>query len=377
MDGPQRILLVDDDPDIVAIYQELLRRLPSAPEVCTADSGPRALGLLESEPFSVLIIDLGLPKMDGFEVITLARRRLPDLPVVVLTGLSDGELPERAASLGVQLFQQKASSSEELKSFLKQVDALLMRVGQVRRPATTADRSPASGPRPERDRSRALYPFIMGGLLHNAMNTLASLNGQLELAARVQSPAAPDPKSAARLRASVSHLGAFLRLMQHISQGFYAPAPEAAPVEEIRRFVQAFPEQEPDIAFDLRVDPAIDGVAIPAGLLTFVVGELLKNATAACRQRPASRVSLSVCDDPREQLVSIECTDNGRGFPLELVSAVCEERLRAPAPPAAGGYGLYLVNELATRLKGQLLVSNLESGGARVHVLLPYHLNAD
>ena len=60
-----KILLVDDDPDVLEIYRDLLAALPSKPEVFTAPSGSRALTLLKAEAFRLLICDLVMPKMDA------------------------------------------------------------------------------------------------------------------------------------------------------------------------------------------------------------------------------------------------------------------------------------------------------------------------
>ena len=59
-----KILLLDDDHELVELYREMLGRLPSQPEIFTATSGARAIALLESQPFSLLISDLNMPKMD-------------------------------------------------------------------------------------------------------------------------------------------------------------------------------------------------------------------------------------------------------------------------------------------------------------------------
>ena len=47
-----KILLLDDDEQLLELYQELLQHLPSQPEVRVSNSGARAIALLESEPFT-------------------------------------------------------------------------------------------------------------------------------------------------------------------------------------------------------------------------------------------------------------------------------------------------------------------------------------
>ena len=64
-----KILLLDDDPEVLDLYQEMLLGLSSEPEVHISTSGARAMSILESGQFNVLICDLKMPKMDGLQVI--------------------------------------------------------------------------------------------------------------------------------------------------------------------------------------------------------------------------------------------------------------------------------------------------------------------
>ena len=58
MENSHKILLLDDDPDLLAMYREILAQLPSQPSIFTATSGARAMAMLESEQFRLLISDL-------------------------------------------------------------------------------------------------------------------------------------------------------------------------------------------------------------------------------------------------------------------------------------------------------------------------------
>src|SRR6185503_12759529 len=73
-----KILLVDDDKDLLDLYQEMLSQLPSKPEIATSTSGARALAMLDNEPCSVLVCDLNMPKMDGLQVLSIVRRKFPE-----------------------------------------------------------------------------------------------------------------------------------------------------------------------------------------------------------------------------------------------------------------------------------------------------------
>jgi CheY-like chemotaxis protein len=123
----QKILLLDDDEKMLDLYQELLKQLPSKPEVHVSNSGARAIAMLESEPFTLLITDLRMPKMDGLQVLAIVRRKFPHLRIIVLTGVLDEEYRSRAYAQGVEMFWQKPGSSEEIKLFQDCIESLLGR----------------------------------------------------------------------------------------------------------------------------------------------------------------------------------------------------------------------------------------------------------
>ncbi|MBE0545307.1 MAG: response regulator [Verrucomicrobia bacterium] len=127
METRHKILLLDDDPDLLDVYREILGQLPSRPEIRTASSGARAIAMLEGEPFSLLITDLKMPKMDGLQVLSIVRRKHPELRTVVLTSVAEEQFRSRVYALGVDLFWQKPGSEEEIKLFLDCIESLLGR----------------------------------------------------------------------------------------------------------------------------------------------------------------------------------------------------------------------------------------------------------
>src|SRR6266404_1181230 len=127
MDTRHKILLLDDDPDLLDLYREILSQLPSQPEIHTATSGTRAIALLEAEAFRLLICDLKMPKMDGLQVLSIVRRKHPELRTVVLTSVLDEQFRSRVYALGVDLFWQKPTTDEETRMFLECLESLLGR----------------------------------------------------------------------------------------------------------------------------------------------------------------------------------------------------------------------------------------------------------
>lgn len=132
MPAQPKILLLDDDQDFLDLYREMLsQHLPSMPEVRAANSGGRALSLLESEQFNILIVDLNLPKMDGLQVVTIARRKYPQLRLVVLTGIRDEQFRTRAYALGVDQYWIKPETDQEMGLFMESIDSLISREAQA------------------------------------------------------------------------------------------------------------------------------------------------------------------------------------------------------------------------------------------------------
>lgn len=131
MPAQPTILLLDDDQDFLDLYREMLgQHLPSMPEVRIANSGARALSILDSEQFNLLIADLNMPKMDGLQVLTIARRKFPHLRLVVLTGIRDEQFRTRAYALGVDQYWLKPETDQEMGLFMESMESLISRESQ-------------------------------------------------------------------------------------------------------------------------------------------------------------------------------------------------------------------------------------------------------
>ena len=131
MASQNRILLLDDDEQMLELFQALLEELPSHPEVQACNSGARAIATLESEPFNLLITDLRMPQMDGLQVLSIVRRKFPQLRIVVLTGVVDEEFRSRAYAQGVEMFWQKPGTVADIQLFQDCIESMLDRPNQT------------------------------------------------------------------------------------------------------------------------------------------------------------------------------------------------------------------------------------------------------
>jgi CheY-like chemotaxis protein len=79
-----RILVVDDDAAVQTTIRLLLER--AGHSVVTASDGPKGLALCRSEDFDLLLLDVFMPGMDGFETMRMVRQQQPKLPIIVISG---------------------------------------------------------------------------------------------------------------------------------------------------------------------------------------------------------------------------------------------------------------------------------------------------
>lgn len=114
---PTRILVVDDEKPI----RRFLRTSLTAQgyQVLEAEDGQEALKLVRRNSVDLVVLDLGLPNMDGFEVIRQLRAQGSSLPVIVLSARSDEIGKVHALDIGADDFVTKPFGMEELMARIR------------------------------------------------------------------------------------------------------------------------------------------------------------------------------------------------------------------------------------------------------------------
>jgi len=112
------ILVVDDEPKIVQLLRDYLER--AGFRVLTAPNGKTALALAHSEKPDMIILDLGLPEMDGLDV-TRTLRKASNVPILMLTARSDETDKLIGLELGADDYITKPFSPRELVARIRVV----------------------------------------------------------------------------------------------------------------------------------------------------------------------------------------------------------------------------------------------------------------
>ena len=115
-----RILVVDDEPSVLATYQMILQQKGYEPVAAVSSGEARAA--IDSEQLDLLLCDLSLEeKHTGFEVIEYARRVQPRLPSVLLTGYATKDIAEKAAQHGIVVLFKPIDIEEFLGTIAAQL----------------------------------------------------------------------------------------------------------------------------------------------------------------------------------------------------------------------------------------------------------------
>ena len=93
------LLVVEDDRATLSLYRAGLKGLQGF-KVIMAENGGQALEMLRQEPVHVLVTDLNMPVMDGFNLIAKVSRFYPQVPIIVMTGLDESQHLNTPLQLG-------------------------------------------------------------------------------------------------------------------------------------------------------------------------------------------------------------------------------------------------------------------------------------
>lgn len=113
------VLIVDDEKNILLTLSQSLEVLQL--ETDTATNGEDALTKLKEKDFSLILLDLRMPGIDGMEVLRQVREIRPDIRIIMISAYGTIELAVEAMKLGAVDFIQKPFSPEEIRELVSRV----------------------------------------------------------------------------------------------------------------------------------------------------------------------------------------------------------------------------------------------------------------
>ena len=230
-----RILVVDDEPDITALVAYHLAK--AGFRVSTAGTGPDALKAAREERPDIVILDLMLPGVSGYDVLAELRQReeTRDVGVILLTARREETDRIRGLSLGADDYLTKPFSPQELSL---RVRGLLRRLGS---PPVTAGSTLTAGPisidRSAHRASVAGAELSLTATEYKLLLTLAERRGRVQARAHLLETvweAAPDIQTRTvdmhvqRLRAKLGPAGELIETVRGFGYRLRVPQPKSA-----------------------------------------------------------------------------------------------------------------------------------------------------
>jgi len=112
------VLIVDDEESLLLTIQAGFDGYKDKFEVVTAHNGKEAVAILEAMPVSLVVTDLKMPEMDGFELLGYLKSEFPQVPVIVMTAFGTPEIETRLCQSGMIRMLEKPVDFEELSQLI-------------------------------------------------------------------------------------------------------------------------------------------------------------------------------------------------------------------------------------------------------------------
>jgi two-component system sensor histidine kinase/response regulator len=355
-----RILIVDDQPANIRVLGSMLGQ--SGYEIVAAPDGPTALKRLALRPPDLVLLDLLMPGMDGFEVCRRIRENSEstDLPIIFLSAADEKSLIVRALDCGGVDFVTKPFNQAELLRRVQTHLALKQARDRLQQLARDKDE-------------------LLGILAHDLKNALGSvlMNSQL-LQRRTEGDTRLNQLST-QIVDSTDRTLTFVRQFLANSAAEHGLRIERHRVA-LRGLVADVLDQHQTAAarkqqrLELKVTPEVTSplvVFTDAGALRQVLENLISNAVKFSPPQRPIEVTLAV----EPEFVRIDIRDEGPGFTAEDLAQIFRRYQRLSARPTGGepstGLGLSIARKLMGLLGGGLDCVSSPGSGAVFQVRIP------
>jgi DNA-binding NtrC family response regulator len=114
-----RILIIEDDREMRSLLEDFLK--DEGYKTDSANNGSEAFGKLAREPFDLVITDIRMPGLSGFDVLSAVKKFQLELPVIVITAFGGEEVYRRSMARGAEGYLEKPIHFHKLKSLIQEL----------------------------------------------------------------------------------------------------------------------------------------------------------------------------------------------------------------------------------------------------------------
>ncbi len=357
-DSLATVLVVDDHPANLMAFEAVLS--PLGYRIVTAQSGAEALKRLAEHDYVLILMDVHMPNLDGYQTMALIRQREQsrDIPVIFVTAVfNQPEHTHRGYALGAIDYISKPFDPEVLRGKVRGLVSLYMR-----------------GQRAERERSQEadrIKDLFLGAVGHDLRNPLSAiLLGSQVIAREECGPNAAHREHARKIERAGKRMQRIIEDILDLTRSELAGGIPLSlrttrlaevcslVVEELR-----IAHRDRSLVLDVDGDPT--GQWDP-GRLGRVVSNLIGNAMEHGRQGP---VRVQVADRGTHGVLQV----HNAGAPIDpaALPTIFEPFRRADTSANGLGLGLFIVREIVQAHGGTVVVTSTREEGTTFTVSLP------
>ncbi|HYE00889.1 MAG TPA: response regulator [Alphaproteobacteria bacterium] len=388
------ILIVDDDPRNRLALAEILSDLGE--ELVQAGSGEDALRQLLRRDFAVVLLDVNMPVLDGYETAALIRRRQRsrNLPIIFLTAYSkDDAQISRGYLAGAVDYVFKPIDPVILRSKVAVFVELFKKTEEVKRKSEAERQLQLENLRVETERRKIEQQLfqaqkmeavgqLTGGIAHDFNNMLTVVIGHLNLLKRAVKN---DPKLVDRAQAALQGAMSCAELTRRLL-AFSRQQPLQPKAVELGALLSTMADLlrrtlGESIAIDVKLAPNVARVFVDPAQLESALLNLALNARDAMPEggrlrlmaenrivRPHGR---SPFDVPPGAYVEISVSDTGTGMSEETLRRAFEPFYTTKPVGQGTGLGLSMIYGFAKQSGGDVRIESQAGEGTNVRLLLP------
>jgi two-component system, sensor histidine kinase and response regulator len=346
-----RVLAVDDQPDSLRLLQ--MRLQAAGMECFMCRDGPSALRFLAEHEVDVVILDVMMPQMDGFEVCRRikADERTRNIPVLFLTARLEKSDKIRGLEVGGHDYLSKPIEQQELMARTKAAVRVKQLQDQLKEQITLQQRINQLHQEMLSEHWQKTFGQLAASLAHEINNPLAAALGSVQLLKFEEEMSAEMKQRLDVIDHSLQRAGQKLRSLLLIAQtGKQSQIVSLSGLAEDLVTLSNFLAVVNKVNLDSELDPNCKWNG-PSSELARAALYIVNNAIEAAVGSPQSRVKIKVDQDGFRQYIRI--SDSGSGIPDSIRDRVFRAFFTTKGPPHSG-VGLYLAEEIVKGLGGTI-----------------------
>ena len=362
---PLRLLIADDTAEVRQLLRMSFDLMDGFEVVAEADNGFDAVEQTVALLPDLVMLDLAMPRMDGFQAIAAIRSRVPDTKIMVLSGFGSAELRDQALTLGADRFVEKGQPVRVIAQIIRKVCG-----APVAEPAE--EPIAAVLPEPEPGDSEGTVEELMSFMIHELRTPMMVIRGYAEtLEEHIDRlDQATITRSAGSIVRGVVQLNALIQSLadaRAVQRGQLLLTKGRTDLSEL--VSESISDLGPLLAdHRIHVDA---GMPLVAAVDAVRIRQVLANLVANAAKFSPGDTVIAIEAEAAGDKARISVTDQGAGIPGDRRHELFGKFARLGAQSPGTGLGLFISQGIARAHGGELSYEPNPGGGARFTLSLP------